>query len=277
MKCPRCSGSYYMDNRWGLCGMCATTLVQLLEPGKYDLDSGGGRVLMADSASEFDRIVKEANNRAKYRAKDKFPDSIVRFARKVEDWFHRYDQEVTLSKFKAIFITMGEAKLGFAGYINKIVPIIHTEAEFENLLRILGYEFTDDVEADALTILVCGDKAWIDRKGMIAVLRQLPEGSTILEGGQDEGAEFLAAKVGEHLEFEVIESLCRKVEDFEELFEEHEPHGVLVFHTKPKESKRVVAIATIAKATGTPLKVVKGSHVDLTEWIDSMYEEDDDD
>jgi hypothetical protein len=254
-----------------MCGFCNMTLRHILIQG-LNVDREDWRFLVAERSDDFNRIIKEANTRAKYHTKTDFPDTIKKFARKVEAWFQQYDQIITLQRFKGQFITMGEAKLGFAGYITKIVPIIHTDAEFEALLSGMGYEFEDaDDDSMAITVLVCGDREWDDRKLLVSTLRQLPTGSTIVECGADEGIEVLAAQLGESLGFTIDEYPCRKLADFEEVFNE-EIDGLLVFHTDPKSSKRVMAIARLAKDNDIPIKVVKKS-VDLTDWIDDMFEE----
>jgi hypothetical protein len=236
---------------------------------------------MADKADDLQRTINAANNRAKFRAKTEFPEAIVKFGRKVEQWFVEHDQPVTLHRFRGTFITLAQGKVGFAGHIAKIVPIIHTEAEFENLLRVLGYEFDDEDTRPPLTVIVCGDSALTSesRKDVAHILRQLPVGSSVVEGGQPKGVECITAELAEQLGFVCDEYGCRSMDDLVDMFDEAEPDAIIVIHENPKESKRVMAIAKLAKKADIPVKLIRHleERPDIYEWIDEIVPVEDED
>lgn len=238
---------------------------------------------MSDSASELSRIVNAANKRERYQAKTEFPKAIVEFARRVEQWFMENGQEITLGRFRATFITLGEGKLGFEGYITKIVPHVHTLAEFENLMAKLGYEFDSVDERAPVWLMVTGDTRGDDRHQRVItnIIKQLPEESVLVECG-GKGVEAIVATVADQYDIQVNEYQAHKPSKMADVFMDEEPYGLLIIHENPKHSARMVALAKLAKQFSVPIKVIRDidSKPDLYDWLEEISvsdEEDEDD
>lgn len=221
---------------------------------------------------DFQRILDQANRRAKFRTKTDFPNAIVKHGQKVIDWFNDNDMQWNVAKFKHMFIHFGQGKLGNENFIKKVVPIIWTDAEFEALLSQMGYDIADPESSDPWTVMVTGDKEWEDQSYINRVLRGLSPDSTVVAGSLD-GAETMAMIVANSLGFATVEEQAVNKQEIESLIDDNDIEGLVVFHTDPKSSKRTMFIARLCKERDIPIKVLKGDkRFDILDWLEENYE-----
>lgn len=224
---------------------------------------------MADVSDGLNHKISMASKRSRYAARKEFPDSIVRFAKKVEDYMLENEISITLARFKHEFISAGQCKVGFFDYVERIIPEIHTDEEFMNLLAILGYDVMDEgEEPEGIRVLVCGSETWSDSRFMLHTLRQLPAGSIIIEGGA-KGADTMAARYADQLGFEVEEFSANT--DSQELLDEGEPDVVIAFHESIADSEATKEICLLAKRDGIPVKILSGTkRVEILQWLEEV-------
>lgn len=215
---------------------------------------------MSDSSDSLQRIIANANHRARYDAHSYFepPEAIIKFGKTVESWMEEHGRSVTLSGFRDAFITLGQAKLGFAGFVEKVVPKIWTESEFQVLLETLGYTVLDEdvppedpYADDPLRVLVIGSDSWDLGSGPIhKALRQLPPSTTVVTNAIST-VDVLASRVWEQYgaveDIEDPKVMLRNV-DF-----------VIAFHENIQESKHTAIIIRKSREKGIGVMVVNGA------------------
>jgi hypothetical protein len=213
---------------------------------------------VADYSDDLNRIIKQADTRAQYDAHSYFepPASLVKFGRKVEAWLNDGNIQITASRFKDTFIHLGQCRLGFSGYVEKIVPHLHTDSEFQVLMEALGYEVTDEEEDDEyaekpLRILVAGSNTWENSSFIGKTLRSLPP-STILYTNARSAVDLVAVKYWDEYQRKV-----KDVQDPKRML--HHKDIVIIFHEDISESKHCRQIAKRAKAKGIGVKIITGS------------------
>jgi len=236
---------------------------------------------VAEKSDGLNHLLDLANKRSRYAARTEFPPAIVKFGKRVEEILLSRGVEITLKRYRQEFINYGVGKVGFHPYVEKIVPEIHTEDEFVNLLSVLGYDVVDEEELEVdLRVLVCGSRDWEDGTFMLKHLRQLPKGTTIIEGAAP-GADTLAALYAKQLGFEIDEypanwgkyhRAAGPIRN-KQMLEEGQPDVVLAFHEDIAESKGTRDMCIQAKKAGIPVKILSGAkQVDIASWLEEVIE-----
>jgi hypothetical protein len=222
--------------------------------GVNDREAGG----MADYSDDLNRIIKQADTRKQYDAHSYFepPESIVKFARKVEAWMTRYEIPMSVSRFKDTFIHLGQTKLGFAGYVERIVPRLYTDSEFTVLMETLGYEVTEEEDVDEysenpIRALVVGSDTWDNPSFIGKTLRQLPP-STILYTNARSRVDLVAVKYWDEYGYQV-----KDIQNPKKMFSRKD--CVLVFHEDISNSIHSRKIAKHAKEKGIGVKIMTGT------------------
>ena len=112
-------------------------------------------------------------------------------------------------------------------------------------------------------VLVCGSRYWTAREPIVAALRELPAGTTIIHGAA-RGADRIAGEVATELGFEVI--ACPADWDTHgkaagpirngEMLRDHQPDWVLAFTPNLEQSRGTRDMVVKARRAGLPVKVV---------------------
>jgi len=232
---------------------------------------------------DLQKILDLAKRRSKHATRKSFPRGIIKHGERTIAWFEHWDIPWNLGKFKHMFIHFGQVRLGTAEFIHRVVPIIYTDEEFVSLLTVMGYDVMDEDEEEEevdLRVLVCGSRDWDDAKFINRHLRQLPRGTTIIEGAA-RGADSIAAQAAEHLGFEIEEypAEWKKYDKAaghirnQQMLDEGKPDVVIAFSKDIYNSKGTLNMVKRAKKAGLPIKILSGSkNVDIEAWLDEVLE-----
>lgn len=238
--------------------------------------------MAATSEREIQGIIDSARKRSRSHVGDYFRISkgIRKFAEEnVIAHMEQYEIPITSQRFRHEFISAGIGKLGFNGYIQKVVPKIHTQEEFDVLLKDLGYEAAGNFELDEpLRVLICGSRDWGDAKLIRYIMEQLPRNTIIIEGGA-RGADTLAASIADQLGFAVEEypadwSMGKSAGYIRnrQMLEEGKPDLVIAFSEDIRSSKGTLNMVKQAKKAEVPIRIFTGQKrspkLGLDEFID---------
>lgn len=114
-----------------------------------------------------------------------------------------------------------------------------------------------------LTLIVSGDRNWLDREKIRNVLTEFDPATTLIVEGGARGADSLARQEAEKMGFEVITvkaewhkygkaaGALRNLK----MYETYKPDGILAFHSQIEESKGTKHMIGVAKKGGTPVRL----------------------
>ena len=264
MKCEICGCNYYVVDLQPaqICGLCHMNIQSLWEGGDKVAEKGDG----------LNGIIGYANKR-RFSPRD-YPQSIVTHAQRVIDWHEHHEIVWGLDRFRQMFLDFGVARMGFANYVEKVIPVIHTPEEFAHLLQQMGYDVVTEDDRDPIRVFVSGYSGWSDSKAILGVLRALPDESTLYECGAA-GAECMAAKLADQFEIIVAEEAANSSQSVRAFFENADPDILVLFDSAPKEHKRTMFLVSLAREYEVPIKIVTGTKkVDFEAWLEEVLDYD---